>query len=290
MSFQDVILALQVFWSRQGCVILQPYDMEMGAGTSHPATALETLSSRDWNVAFVQPSRRPQDGRYGDNPNRFQKYYQFQVILKPSPENAQELLLKSFDALGLAVADHDIRFVEDDWENPSLGASGLGWEVWYDGMEVVQMTYFQQIGGIACSPVAVEMTYGLERIAMGAQKVSSAFDLAWNDPGRSGSRTWRDLCWQAEREFSIWYFDEAPVTDLLEDFEKITRHCDLALSKELVLPAYEMCIRAGHTFNMLDARGAVSIAQRAQYIQRIRGLACRCCEMWVEQQKKGGAQ
>ena len=281
-AFQEIILGFQKFWADYNCILLQPYDMEMGAGTSHPATSLEALGPKNWNCVFVQPCRRPTDGRYGENPNRLQKYFQLQVILKPSPADVQNLVLESFDFVGLDVGKHDIRFVEDDWENPSLGASGMGWEVWCDGMEILQFTYFQQVGGIPCHPVPAELTYGLERIAMCIQEKNTIFELAWNTPKSAYSKTYGDICKQAENEFSIWYFEKAPIDDLFEEFEKVLGYGKNLLSEDLILPSYEMCIRANHIFNMLDARRAVSIAQRAFYIQKIRSLASECCKKWIE--------
>lgn len=282
-SVQQIILTLQNFWASYGCIQLQPYDMEMGAGTFHPATVLWTLGPDPLNIAYVQPSRRPSDGRYGDNPNRLQKFHQFQVVLKPSPEDSQDLVLKSFDALGLEPDQHDIRFVEDDWESPTLGAAGLGWEVWYDGMEVLQFTYFQQVGGVTCSPIPVELTYGVERLAMCAQKRTNVYELDWNEPGSRFSRTYGQLFQRAEREFSTWYFEKTSAEELLRHFDEAHKQSQELLNSGLVLPAYEMCIRASHLFNMLDARGAIGVALRAHYIQRVRALACGCCSAWVEQ-------
>lgn len=281
-SFQQMILDLQQYWASWGCAILQPYDMEMGAGTTHPATTLRALGKKPWNAAYVQPSRRPKDGRYGENPNRLQHYYQFQVIMKPAPENCQELYLKSLEALGLDLNRHDFRFVEDDWENPTLGAAGLGWEVWCDGMEVTQFTYFQQVGGIECDPVPVEITYGLERIAMNVQGIDNFFDLDWN--GAEGPRrlTYRDIFSRAEREFSAYNFEHSPVEILFQHFKDAESTCQQLLSVPLALPAYDQCIKACHVFNLLDARGVISVVERASYIARIRDLAKRCCEVWLE--------
>lgn len=261
---------------------MQGYDLEMGAGTSSPLTSLYALTPRPWRAAFVQPCRRPSDGRYGENPNRVQKYHQFQVVLKPPPQNVQDLLLSSYAALGIDVTQHDIRFVEDDWENPSLGAAGLGWEVWLDGMEVTQFTYFQQMGGIECDPVSAEITYGLERIALFLQNKARIFDLAWNEPGSESSYTWGDVSLRSEQEFSAWYFDFAPIAGLRGHFEDALAWGTLALGKTLILPAYDYVIQANHTFNILDARGAMSVAERAENIARIRHLASACCHAWVQ--------
>ncbi|MDP3372469.1 MAG: glycine--tRNA ligase subunit alpha [Candidatus Paracaedibacteraceae bacterium] len=281
-SFQDIILDLQRFWAGEGCVILQPYDTEVGAGTSHPATTLKALGPNTWNAAFVQPCRRPNDGRYGENPNRTQQYYQFQVILKPTPINPQQLYLKSLEAIGLNLAEHDIRFVEDDWENPSLGAAGLGWEVWCDGMEITQFTYFQQVGGIECNPVPVEITYGLERVATFVQGVDNHFDLNWNGLEGPGKLTYRDVFLRAEREFSAYNFEAASVDVLFHNFHGHEVECDKLLGLNLVLPAYEQCVKANHTFNLLDARGVISVTERAGYISRVRALAQKCCQAWIK--------
>jgi glycyl-tRNA synthetase alpha chain len=281
-SFQDIIFDLQRFWASQGCVILQPYDTEVGAGTSHPATTLRALGSDMWNAAFVQPCRRPNDGRYGENPNRTQQYYQFQVIMKPSPADPQQLYLKSLEAIGLNLADHDIRFVEDDWENPSLGAAGLGWEVWCDGMEITQYTYFQQVGGIECNPVPVEITYGLERVATFIQGVDNHFDLNWNGLEGEGKLTYRDVFLRAEREFSAYNFEAASTDALFHTFHGHEIECDQLLVRNLVLPAYEQCVKANHTFNLLDARGVISVTERAGYISRVRALAQKCCQAWIQ--------
>ncbi len=283
-SFQSMVLTLQEFWAGQGCVMLQGYDLEMGAGTSSPFTALYALTQKPWKAAFVQPCRRPSDGRYGENPNRVQKYHQFQVILKPAPEDVQDLLLRSYECLGIDTQKHDIRFVEDDWENPSLGAAGLGWEVWLDGMEVTQFTYFQQMGGIACSPVSAEITYGLERIALFLQNKDSFFDLAWNNPDSDAPYTWGDVALRGEQQFSAWCFEHAPVSGLMQHFEDALTWGALALEKQLVLPAYDYVIQANHIFNILDARGAISVAQRAENIARIRHLASACCAAWIRDQ------
>jgi len=276
-AFQNLILRLHDFWSKQGCVILQPYDMEVGAGTFHPATTLRALGPEPWRAAYVQPSRRPADGRYGDNPNRLQHYYQYQVILKPSPANSQELYLDSLKTLGIDPMTHDIRFVEDDWESPTLGAAGLGWEVWCDGMEVTQFTYFQQVGGIECNPVAVELTYGLERLAMYIQGVENVYDLDFNGHGVS----YREVFHQAEREFSAYNFEHASTDILRTQFEFAERECANLLEQKLALPAYDHCIKSSHLFNLLDARGAVSVTDRASYIARVRALAKGCCEAWI---------
>ncbi len=277
-SFQALILKLQNFWAEQGCVILQPYDVEMGAGTFHPATALRALGPRPWKAAYVQPSRRPTDGRYGENPNRLQHYYQFQVILKPAPSDSQALYLKSLDALGIDAKRHDIRFVEDDWESPTLGAWGLGWEIWLDGMEVTQFTYFQQVGGIECDPVSTELTYGLERLAMYVQGVENVYDLDYNGAGV----TYGEVFKRAEREFSAFNFEHADTELLFRHFKDAEGECKALLRQNLPLPAYDHCIKASHTFNLLDARGAISVTERAAYIGRVRALAKNCCEIWLE--------
>jgi len=276
-SFQDLILTLQHFWADQGCIILQPYDMEVGAGTFHPATTLRALGPEPWKAAYVQPSRRPSDGRYGENPNRTQQYYQFQVILKPSPENIQELYLQSLYALGIDPKNHDIRFVEDDWESPTLGAWGLGWEVWCDGMEVSQFTYFQQVGGFDCSPVSGELTYGLERLAMYVQGVDSMFDLKWNNDGV----TYGDVFLQNEQEMSAYNFEHSDPDILFRQFEDAEKQCGQILAAGLALPAYDQCMKASHVFNLLDARGVISVTERAAYIGRVRALAKGCAEQWL---------
>ncbi|NOT72499.1 MAG: glycine--tRNA ligase subunit alpha [Hyphomicrobium sp.] len=287
-SFQDLILTLQQFWGAQGCVILQPYDMEVGAGTFHPATTLRALGPKPWAAAYVQPSRRPKDGRYGENPNRLQHYYQFQVIMKPSPANIQELYLASLDAIGIDTANNDIRFVEDDWESPTLGAWGLGWEVWCNGMEVSQFTYFQQVGGFDCNPVAGEITYGLERLAMYVQGVDRVFDLNFN--GRTDARrlNYGDVFLQAEREYSRHNFEHANTDMLLQHFKDAEAECQSLLSKgegkdghQMALPAYDQCIKASHVFNLLDARGVISVTERQSYILRVRELAKACCAAWL---------
>jgi glycyl-tRNA synthetase alpha chain len=276
-SFQSLILSLQQFWADRSCVILQPFDMEVGAGTFHPATTLRALGPEPWRCAYVQPSRRPTDGRYGENPNRLQHYYQYQVLLKPSPEDAQALYLESLAHLGIDAGVHDIRFVEDDWESPTLGAWGLGWEVWCDGMEVTQFTYFQQVGGIECAPVAVELTYGLERLAMYIQGVENVYDLDWDGCGTR----YGDVFLQAEREGSAYNFEHADVDVLFRHFADAEHECMALLQAKLPLPAYEQCIKASHRFNLLDARGAIGVTERAAYIGRVRALARGCCEAWL---------
>lgn len=276
-SFQDLILGLQIFWAKQGCVIVQPYDSEMGAGTFHPATVLRALGPKPWKTAYVQPCRRPTDGRYGDNPNRLQHYYQFQVILKPSPKDMQQLYLASLRTLGINLQRHDIRFVEDDWESPTLGAAGLGWEVWVDGMEVTQYTYFQQIGGFSCRPVTGELTYGLERLAMYIQGIDNVFDLDFNGAGV----TYGDVFLENEKEFSAYNFEHADVEMLFRHFKDAETACQKLLAVSLPLPAYDHCIKASHLFNLLDARKAISVTERAAYIARIRALARGCCESWL---------
>jgi len=279
-SFQNTILNLQKYWGNHGCVILQPYDIEVGAGTFHPATTLRSLGTKPWRAAYVQPSRRPSDGRYGDNPNRLQHYYQFQVIIKPSPKEIKKLYLKSLSAIGINYKDHDIRFVEDDWESPTLGAAGLGWEVWCDGMEITQFTYFQQMAGIECKPVSVELTYGLERICMFTQKKNNVFDLLWNDAGVK----YKDVFYQSEKEFSAYNFEHANTEFLFKIFEMVETECKSLLDKKLSLPAYDQCLKASHVFNLLDSRGAISVAQRAGYISRIRDLVKRAGSVWLETQ------
>ncbi|HZT50039.1 MAG TPA: glycine--tRNA ligase subunit alpha, partial [Hyphomicrobiaceae bacterium] len=292
-SFQSLILTLQSFWAEQGCVLLQPYDVEVGAGTFHPGTTLRALGPGIWNAAFVQPSRRPADGRYGENPNRLHQHHQFQVILKPSPEDSQELYLGSLRALGIDPLAHDIRFVEDDWESPTLGAWGLGWEVWLDGMEVTQFTYFQQVGGFDCNPVSGEITYGLERLAMYVQGVDRVFDLNFN--GREDDRklTYGDVFLQAEQEYSRYNFEHADTDMLLAHFRDAEKECKALLAAgapapeandrrhRLALPAYDQCIKASHIFNLLDARGVISVTERQSYILRVRELAKACCGAWL---------
>ena len=280
LTFQEIIFKLQKFWSDNGCVILQPYDMEVGAGTFHPATTLRSLGTKPWQAAYVQPSRRPTDGRYGENPNRLQHYYQFQVIIKPSPKDVQKLYLKSLTSLGIIYKDHDIRFVEDDWESPTLGASGLGWEVWCDGMEITQFTYFQQMAGFECKPVSAEITYGLERICMYIQNKNNVYDLEWNSFGVK----YGDVFLQAEKEFSAYNFEHANTNSLLEQFNKVEQESKDLVEKKLCLPAYDQCLKASHLFNLLDARGVISVTERANYINKIRILAKACGELWIEKQ------
>ena len=279
-NFQDTILNLQKYWSNQGCVILQPYDMEVGAGTFHPATTLRSLGPKPWKAAYVQPSRRPTDGRYGDNPNRLQHYYQFQVIIKPSPNNIKKLYLNSLNKIGINYKEHDIRFVEDDWESPTLGAAGLGWEVWCDGMEITQFTYFQQMAGFECKPVSVELTYGLERICMFTQQKKNVYDLDWNDKGIK----YKDVFHQAEKEFSYYNFEFANTDNLFKIFEMIEQEAKSLLTKNVSLPAYDQCLKASHIYNILDARGVISVAQRAEYIARIRDITKGVAETWIRTQ------
>ncbi len=277
MQFQEIIATLNRYWAEQGCVILQPYDMEVGAGTFHPATFLRALGPEPWAAAYVQPCRRPTDGRYGENPNRLQHYYQYQVVIKPSPDNIQELYLKSLEAFGLDLRQHDVRFVEDDWESPTLGAWGLGWEVWLDGMEITQFTYFQQVGGFDCEPVMVELTYGLERIAMYLQGVDNVFDLAWNENIRYGH-----VHHQGEVEYSIYNFEAADVTMLRELFDQWEKEGFRLLDQGLALPGYDCCIKCSHIFNLLDARKALSVAERTAFIARVRALAKKSAQIWLE--------
>ncbi len=283
IDFQSIILNLQSYWAGHGCVILQPYDMEVGAGTFHPATTLRALGPDDiWKAAYVQPSRRPTDGRYGENPNRLQHYYQFQTILKPSPADAQQLYLGSLEAIGLDVQTHDIRFVEDDWESPTLGAWGLGWEVWCDGMEISQFTYFQQVGGLECSPVPLELTYGLERLAMFIQGIDDVYQLDWDGVSdEDGGKRYGDIFHRAEVEFSRWNFEVADTDSLLQHFKDSEEECTLLLAQNLALPAYDQCMKASHLFNLLEARGVISVTERQGYIARVRALAKGCCERWV---------
>jgi len=289
-TFQDLILTLQNFWAKQGCLILQPYDVEMGAGTFHPATTLRSLGPRPWRAAYVQPCRRPKDGRYGENPNRLQHYYQFQVILKPAPADVQDMYLESVRAIGLDPALHDIRFVEDDWESPTLGAWGLGWEVWCDGMEITQFTYFQQVGGIDCDPVSAEITYGLERLAMYVQGVENVYDLAFNRQPDGRIVRYGEVFHQNEIEQSGYNFERADTEILFQHFKDAEKQCQELLSaNKLALPAYDQCIRASHCFNLLDARGVISVTERAAYIARVRALAKACCEAWLES-KQGAYQ
>jgi len=297
-SFQGLILTLQTYWARLGCVMLQPYDMEVGAGTFHPATTLRSLGPRPWRAAYVQPSRRPTDGRYGENPNRLQHYYQYQVILKPSPPDIQDLYLNSLYAIGIDPSNHDIRFVEDDWESPTLGAWGLGWEVWCDGMEVSQFTYFQQVGGLDCSPVPGELTYGLERLAMFVQGVDNVYDLNFNGGEGEHRITYGDVFLQAEQEYSRYNFEHADTETLFRHFADAEAECRALIEAGwaggekrhhlLALPAYDQCIKASHVFNLLDARGVISVTERQAYILRVRELAMACAEAWVH--TEGGGQ
>ena len=280
LSFQDTIFNLQKYWSKKGCVILQPYDLEVGAGTFHPATTLRSLGPKPWKTAYVQPSRRPTDGRYGDNPNRLQHYYQFQVLIKPSPKEIKKMYLNSLSSIGINHEEHDIRFVEDDWESPTLGAAGLGWEVWCDGMEVTQFTYFQQMAGVECKPVSVEITYGLERLCMFIQNKKSVFDLIWNDEGI----TYKDIFHQSEKEFSAYNFEYANTDNLFKIFEMLEEETKLLVEKKISLPAYDQCLKCSHVFNILDARGVISVAQRAEYIARIRELTKSIGKVWIESQ------
>ncbi len=283
MYFQDIIAALNNYWASQGCVVMQPYDMEVGAGTFHPATLLRALGPEPWKAAYVQPSRRPTDGRYGENPNRLQHYYQYQVIIKPSPKDIQNMYLESLKQFGLNLLEHDIRFVEDDWESPTLGAWGLGWEVWLDGMEITQFTYFQQAGSIDLKPITVEVTYGLERIAMYLQKVDSVYDIRWNE-----EVTYGQIFQQAEREFSAFNFEEANIADLVNAFDNYERDAHSLVEKNLILPAYDYCLKCSHTFNLLDARKAISVAERTRYIGRIRQIARAVARAYVAQREEMG--
>ena len=280
LSFQDIIMNLQKFWGKYGCLILQPYDIEVGAGTFHPATTLRSLGPKPWKAAYVQPSRRPTDGRYGENPNRLQHYYQFQVIIKPSPKDIKQTYLKSLASIGIDTKKHDIRFVEDDWESPTLGAAGLGWEVWCDGMEVTQFTYFQQMTGIECKPVPVELTYGLERLCMFVQGKKNVYDLDWNNEGVK----YKEVFFQAEKEFSAYNFEFANTETLLKNFEFAELECKALLEKKLALPAYDQCLKASHIFNLLDARGVIGVAERTGYINRIRELAKGSGAAWLSTQ------
>ena len=279
-TFQDTILNLQKYWSKHGCIILQPYDMEVGAGTFHPATTLRSLGPKPWKAAYVQPSRRPTDGRYGDNPNRLQHYYQFQVIIKPSPKNIKKLYLRSLNTIGINHNEHDIRFVEDDWESPTLGAAGLGWEVWCDGMEITQFTYFQQMAGFECKPVSVELTYGLERLCMFTQQKKNVYDLIWN----SEDVKYGDVFHQAEKEFSTYNFELANTENLFKIFDMTEKEAKMLTEKNVSLPAYDQCLKASHVFNILDARGVISVAQRAEYILRIRDITKGAAEIWLKSQ------
>jgi glycyl-tRNA synthetase alpha chain len=289
ITFSELLLRLQEFWAKQGCAILQPYDISAGAGTFHPATLLRSLDSTPWSCAYVAPSRRPTDGRYGENPNRLGSYYQFQVLIKPSPDNIQELYLKSLEYLGLNLKEHDIRFVEDNWESPTLGAWGLGWEVWLDGMEVTQFTYFQQVGGLPCNPVAVEITYGTERLAMYLQDVHSVFDIVWNET-KEGIMTYGDVHKESEYEFSKYHFEVADTQMLFRHFEDAAKECKACLEAQLPLPAYDECMRASHTFNVLDARKAISQAARQEYILRIRELSKGCAKIYKAQEEERNAR
>ena len=299
--FQDIILRLQNYWAEQGCAILQPYDMEVGAGTFHPATTLRALGPKPWAAAYVQPSRRPTDGRYGENPNRLQHYYQYQVIIKPSPENFQELYLGSLNAIGIDMELHDIRFVEDDWESPTLGAWGLGWEVWCDGMEVSQFTYFQQVGGHDCKPVSGELTYGLERLAMYVLGVDHVMDMPFNSPGSITELKYGDIFRQTEQEYSRWNFDVADTNILLQHFEDAEAECKRILNEpdvdpktgnKIVMahPAYDQCIKASHVFNLLDARGVISVTERQSYIGRVRSLAKTCADSFLKTEAGGSTE
>ena len=280
LSFQDIIMNLQKFWGNYGCVILQPYDLEVGAGTFHPATTLRSLGNKPWKAAYVQPSRRPTDGRYGENPNRLQHYYQFQVIIKPSPDNIKQIYLKSLAAINIDIKNHDIRFIEDDWESPTLGAAGLGWEVWCDGMEVTQFTYFQQMTGIECKPVPVELTYGLERLCMFVQGKNNVFDIDWNNEGVK----YKEIFLQAEKEFSTYNFELANTNSLLNNFDIAEKECKALLEKKLALPAYDQCLKASHLFNLMDSRGVIGVAERTGYISRIRELAKGSGAIWLDTQ------
>ena len=282
ITFQNLIFNLQKFWDKYGCVVLQPYDLEIGAGTFHPATTLRSLGPKPWKAAYVQPSRRPTDGRYGKNPNRLQHYYQYQVIIKPSPKNIKQVYLKSLAAIGIQSKYHDIRFVEDDWESPTLGAAGLGWEVWCDGMEITQFTYFQKMTGIDCKPISVELTYGLERICMFVQGKKNVFDIDWNDDGVK----YGDVFLQSEKEFSAYNFDHANTDFLLKSFEIAEKESKSLLEKKLALPAYDQCLKASHIFNLLDSRGVIAVAERTGYINRIRDLAKGAGSTWLDNQDK----
>ena len=283
MTFQDLIFALQNYWAQKGCLVVQPYDLEVGAGTFNPHTFLRVLGPEPWNVAYIEPSRRPTDGRYGDNPNRLQHYFQFQVILKPSPRDSQELYLDSLKAFGVNPSEHDIRFVEDDWESPTLGAWGLGWEVWLDGMEITQFTYFQQVGGIELDPISVELTYGIERIAMYLQGKNSIFDLEWAQGIKYG-----DVYHQNEVEFSKYNFETSDAKMLFSIFAMFETECKAQIEHELVLPAYDYCLKCSHVFNLLDARGAISVTERTAYIHRVRSLARLCAELYISKREKMG--
>ena len=281
ITFQDTLMSLQKYWAKHGCVILQPYDLEVGAGTFHPATALRSLGEKPWKTAYVQPSRRPTDGRYGENPNRLQHYYQFQVLIKPSPDNIKKLYLNSISSIGIDYQEHDIRFIEDDWESPTLGAAGLGWEVWCDGMEITQFTYFQQMAGLECKPISVEITYGLERLCMFIQNKKNVFDLEWNSEGV----LYKDIFLQAEKEFSSYNFEYANTENLFKSFDMLEKESKSLIEKKISLPAYDQCLKASHVFNILDARGSISVAKRSEYIGRIRNLTKEIGKVWVETQE-----
>ena len=288
-TFQDVIMNLQHYWAKQGCVVLQPYDNEVGAGTFHTATTLRALGPAAWRTAYVQPCRRPTDGRYGENPNRMQHYYQFQVLLKPSPDNVQELYLESLRAIGIDVEEHDVRFVEDDWESPTLGAWGLGWEVWIDGMEVTQFTYFQQVGGFECDPVPAEITYGLERLTMYIQGVDSVYDIVWSRGADGSEFTYGDVFLENEREFSAYNFEVADTDLLFGEFDRYEAECNRVLAAGLPLPAYDYVLKCSHAFNLLDARGVISATERMGYILRVRTIAKACCASYLETVAAEGA-
>ena len=287
-SFQDIVLSLQSFWKEQGCLILQPHDMQMGAGTFHHSTFLRALGPEPWQSAYVQPSRRPADGRYGENPNRLQHYYQFQVLIKPSPSNIQDLYLNSLSSLGIDLKSNDIRFVEDNWESPTLGAWGLGWEVWLNGMEVTQFTYFQQVGGLDCKPVSGEITYGLERIAMFLQEKDSVYDIEWSNHSKAKTITYGDIFHQSEKEHSIYNFETADVSRLIENFSSKEEAVDLLVKSQLCFPAYEQMVDASHTFNLLDSRKAISVTERQQYILRVRTMAQKVARAYLEVREELG--
>ncbi len=286
-DFQTVILKLQEFWSQKGCVLLQPYDAEVGAGTFHPATTLKALGPTPWRAAYVQPSRRPADGRYGKNPNRLYRHHQYQVILKPSPQDVQDIYLESLKYIGFDPLLHDIRFVEDDWESPTLGASGLGWEVWADGQEITQFTYFQQVGGFPCNPISAELTYGLERLVQVLQGIENIYDLDWNGAEGNARMTYGDVALQMEQEFSAFSFEQVDAPMIFRHFEDAETLCRHLVKNKLVLPAYEYCLKASHLFNLLDARGVLSVTERANIIGRVRSLARQCCELWMENSHHG---
>jgi glycyl-tRNA synthetase alpha chain len=289
LTFQDIILALSRYWADRGCVVLQPYDMEVGAGTFHPCTTLRTLDPTPWRAAYVQPSRRPTDGRYGENPNRLQHYYQYQVILMPSPDDVLDLYFDSLRAIGIEPADHDVRLVEDDWESPTLGAWGLGWEVWLNGMEVTQFTYFQQVGGFECRPVPAEITYGLERLAMYIQSVDSVYDIVWAKGPDGLEFTYGDVFLRNERQYSAYNFEVADTAMLLRNFDAAEAECDRTLEAGLPLPAYDYVLKCSHAFNLLDARGAISVTERVGYILRVRALAKGCCSAYIDMVRGGRA-